>query len=168
ASLVACIQQSEELQELFGVDRVNFNFTLVALVCPVAEPGKLPEAAGDMSDMAAFYLDKLSGGDAALADHLNFSQVAKDLKLPPFMLIGGQNDSFYLQSQALLEVFAADKVTYTTKLWPASAGPHLKHVFNVQHWEWPESIETNLAMLRQFDALSKQRDEAEADDEDDL
>ena len=168
ASLVACIQQSEELQELFGVDRVNFNFTLVALVCPVAEPGKLPEAAGDMSDMAAFYLDKLSGGDAALADHLNFSHVAKDLKLPPFMLIGGQNDSFYLQSQVLLEVFAADKVTYTTKLWPASAGPHLKHVFNVQHWEWPESIETNLAMLRQFDVLSKQRDEAEADDEDDL
>ena len=84
------------------------------------------------------------------------------------MLIGGQNDSFYLQSQALLEVFAADKVTYTTKLWPASAGPHLKHVFNVQHWEWPESIETNLAMLRQFDVLSNQRDEAEADDEDDL
>ncbi|MBM6441914.1 alpha/beta hydrolase, partial [Lacticaseibacillus rhamnosus] len=36
------------------------------------------------------------------------------------------------------------------------------------HWEWPESIETNLAMLRQFDVLSKQRDEAEADDEDDL
>lgn len=161
ASLVACIQQSAELQELFGVSRVNFNFTLVALVCPVAEPSKLPEAAGDMSDMAAFYLDKLSGGDQALADHLNFSQVVKGLDLPPFMLIGGQNDSFYLQSQALLKVFDANHVTYTTKLWPASAEPHLKHVFNVQHWEWPESIETNLEMLRTFDALSKQQDQAE-------
>ena len=114
-----------------------------------------------MSDMAACYLDKLSGGDQALADHLNFSQVVKGLDLPPFMLIGGQNDSFYLQSQALLKVFDANHVTYTTKLWPASAGPHLKHVFNVQHWEWPESIETNLEMLRTFDALSKQQDQAE-------
>ena len=41
--------------------------------------------------------------------------------------------------------------TYETMLWRTEQGKHLTHVFEVSHWDWPESQAANAQMLDFFD-----------------
>ncbi len=78
------------------------------------------------------------------------------------MLIGEQMTAFTWKAKPLLKVFDAN---HGLKLWPASAGLHLKHVLMSNNREITETVD-ELGDAGTLDALSEQRDQAEENDMD--
>ncbi len=150
AGLTLCIQKNPQLQSLYEVEALKFNFDALAVVCGVMEPSKLALGKGIMSQAANLQLDLMIGQDSEIADTIDFSQVCQNIDLPPIMVIGGEEDSFWWQTKLFLKALKKSQLRFQTKIWLHSQGSHLKHVFNVTHWEWAESQETNLAMLNFF------------------
>lgn len=159
AGLTLCIQKSLRLQNIYGVEALKFNFDALAIICGVMEPRKLALGNGIMSQAANLQLKLMIGKNPEISNAIDFSQVCRNIHLPPIMIIGGEEDSFWWQTKLLLEILKQNKFEFHTKLWLHSQGSHLTHVFNVSHWEWSESQETNLAMLDFFqkNSVSKQK-----------
>lgn len=150
AGLAACLQASTKLQRIFALTPVNFEFTKIALINGVMEPTRLAEGKGLMSKTADLQLELFEKQAPEIAPFIDFSKACSGLKLPPILVIGGENDSFWWQTELLIATLNETGAPYQTKLWTQEDGPHLGHVFNVAHWEWSESRTTNLAMLRFF------------------
>ena len=75
--------------------------------------------------------------------HASFEDTAPGLSLPPILVIASEPDRYYRQSRRLIDWL--DRSPWSTKLCtgPAPRGERLTHVFEVSHWDWPESRETN-------------------------
>ncbi|KRN05558.1 esterase lipase [Liquorilactobacillus sucicola DSM 21376 = JCM 15457] len=154
AGLTLCIQRSPKLQLLYGVEALDFDFDAAVIICGVMEPQKLALGNGIMSRAAKVQLKLLTRKNTAIANAAGFSQACRNIKLPPLMIIGSEEDSFWWQTRLFLRTLTANKLDFQTKLWRRSRGKHLGHVFNVTHWEWSESRETNFAMLNFFKQIS--------------
>ena len=161
--LVACIQQSQRLQEIYGVKPVSFPITTVTVSCPCVEMDELYIVPSDSADEAKNLSDAYrelmmgeQGEDAPWSRYLSFSQFitqVPDVKmLPPIYLIGSENESLHFQTRKLLQEFDRYEINYETKIWKKEDGQHLMHVFNVEHWEWYESLISNRAALEFFRA----------------
>lgn len=150
AALVMAIQKQVSLHEIYQVKPLNFSFNLVAITCGVVEPKNLRQVTDPwFQEVAGTYLQLFARDQVPY----NFSEVINDGKImPQVMVIGGGQDRFVSQTDFLTELLQKNHYQVTTKLWAEDQGPHLGHVFNVSNWEWPESIATNQAMLKQFRA----------------
>lgn len=155
ASLVMCIQYSERLQQIYGVKPFAFDFKAVAIsngVCEIQNYFSYSKALNQRIDreLVSMILGK-AGEQAAWRSYFNFSQALAEVEtIPPVLVIGAENDSFYHHTLKLLENLGKREYAMEKLIWGKEAGPHLGHVFQVSHWEWLESRETNNKMLEFF------------------
>ena len=159
--LVACIQESRELQEIYGVTPVSFPFTTVTVSCPCLEmdelyivPSEGAEEAQNLSDAYRELMMGEQGENAPWSKALSFSEfitrVPDPKKLPPVFLIGSENESLHFQTQKLLPLLDQYGLEHACRIWKKEDGQHLQHVFNVEHWEWYESLISNKEALDYF------------------
>ena len=154
-SLVLCIQQSPTLQQKYGVAPFGFSFAAAAISNGVCEMHDYYSFVGKLSATVDREMHKMllgKAGEKAAWNHaMSFSEVvAQASGLPPILVIGSENDPFYQQTQWLLENLSKHKLAYETLIWKKEDGPHLGHVFQISHWEWPESKRTNDKMIQFF------------------
>nr|WP_252894962.1 alpha/beta hydrolase [Liquorilactobacillus satsumensis] len=104
AGLAACLQASTKLQRIFALTPVNFEFTKIALINGgVMEPTRLAEGKGGlMSKTADLQLELFEKQAPEIAPFIDFSKACSGLKLPPILVIGGENDSFWWQTELLI------------------------------------------------------------------
>lgn len=153
--LVSCIQASPELQRVYGVEPLGFSFSAAAIANGVCELHDIYSFLGTLTasvdkEMRRMLLGK-SGEKAPWANVMSFSEtstLAQDL--PPILVIGSESDPFYQQTTWLVHLLEQRGISHQTIIWKKTDGPHLGHVFQVSHWEWPESIQTNDRMLAFF------------------
>ena len=155
--LSACIQQSEKLRQIYRVRPLDFSFGALCVSCPCAETDRLYINGAPGTETgektAAAYRELLlgeEGEDAAWSRWMSASETMQGLRLPPLLLIGSENESLYAQTQCLLKSLIETGQAYDTLIWKKEDGAHLIHVFNVSHWEWKESLESNRRMLDFF------------------
>lgn len=148
AALVMAIQQQPKLQEIYQVKSLDFSFNLVAITCGVVEPKNLKQVSDPwFQEVAETYIQLFDQDQVPY----NFSEIIGDGTVKPkVMVIGGGQDRFISQTDFLIGLLQKNHYHFITKLWTKDQGTHLGHVFNVSNWEWPESIETNQAMLKEF------------------
>ena len=160
ALLTACIQESPKLQEIYGVEPVDFKITTIGISCPCPDTDHLfivPSREADASKMSMAYKELLlgeQGEEAPNKDAMSFGETIEYVndigKFPPVFLIGSENENLYYQTETLLSQFEEKGIRYEAKIWKKEEGPHLMHVFNVEHWDWYESRITNDRMLKYF------------------
>lgn len=155
--LVTCIAQQEELQNIYGVEALPFSIRATAVSCPVSELNLLylvgsPETESGEGTRKA-YMDMFlgtEGASAPWAGHMSLSEVITEQPLPPLLIIGAESESVHAHTEYLIRTLDAKGQKYETMIWKDEDGLHLQHVFNISHWEWLESIETNQRMLAFF------------------
>ena len=155
--LVTCIAQQKALQDIYGVEPLPFKISATALSCPCCEMDKLFLVGGPEEETgqgtAKAYMDMFLGKEgikAAWNGHMSLSEVITDEPLPPLLIIGAESESVHEHTNYLLDILEKHGQKYETMIWKDEDGLHLQHVFNVSHWEWYESIETNQRMLSFF------------------
>ena len=72
------------------------------------------------------------------------------IALPPLLLIGSENESLHEQTRMLAASLEQTGQSFETLIWKREDGLHLQHVFNINHWEWRESLISNRQMLKFF------------------
>ena len=159
--LVACIQESEELQKIYGVTPVSFKIGTVGISCPCAEmdalfllPAGTEEEKVNLSNAYRELMLGDMGENAPWSKALSFSEYIRFVpdvkKLPPVFFIGSENESLHYQTLKILKVMDEKQVNYKKMIWKKEDGAHLMHVFNVEFWSWYESKVTNKKMLEFF------------------
>lgn len=148
AMLVLCLQESAWLRNAFGVKSLPFRIRAGAIsngICDTVDyyPCNLDWYAADR-------MRGRQGHHAAWAPYINVSTAVRGLKLAPVLVIGSENDSFYIQTRRLLHALSREKINHEKIIWKKEDGPHLVHVFQVTHWNWAESVITNRRMLDFF------------------
>ncbi|MCR5149225.1 MAG: alpha/beta hydrolase [Eubacterium sp.] len=162
ALLTACIMQSRKLQEAYNVEPVSFKISTVSASCPCPLTDKLYILEDDKTDIGRgtaeayneFFLGK-QGKNAPWDGHMSFADTIKDVKaegneFPPVFIIGSENESLNFQTKLLKEVMEENGLKYEVLEWKKDDGGHLYHVFNIEHWEWYESLLSNRTMLEYF------------------
>lgn len=153
--LVACIWQSPELQDLYGVQPAPFSFSALAISHGVCNVAALGFSKGKMNKYVDEEMHRLMFGKKPQASPLfakaSFEETAAGLVLPPVFLISSEPDRFYPQSVALRQYLQKTNAVFGALFWQRSQGEQLGHVFQVLHPEWAESVETNKAMLAFFE-----------------
>ena len=91
--------------------------------------------------------------DVPLYGHASFEDTAPGLDLPPILVIASEPDRYFRQSRRLIDYLDASPWEHETILWKREQGERLTHVFEVSHWDWPESQDTNRRMLAFFHRL---------------
>ena len=86
-----------------------------------------------------------------LYGHASFEDTAPGLDLPPILVIASEPDAYFSQSRRLIRYLDRSPLEHEVILWTRAQGERLTHVFEVSHWDWPESRETNRRMLDFFD-----------------
>ena len=155
--LVTCISMQEELQKIYGVEALPYTIRATALSCPTSEMDKLylvggPETESGQGTCKA-YMEMFLGeqGEAApWAEYMSLSEVITKQPLPPLLIIGAESESVHAHTEFLIQTLRKEGQDYETMIWKDEDGLHLQHVFNISHWEWLESIETNQRMLKFF------------------
>ncbi len=163
ALLVACIQESRELQEIYGVKPFSFPLSIVGICCPALEMDHLDLL--PVSDDAKkkrirdAYRQLMLGekGEAApWSRAISFSEyvsyVEDASKLPPVFLIGSENESLYGQTKLLLPQFDHLSMRHEELIWKREDGAHLQHVFSTEHWEW---LESDISLGKMLDFFAK-------------
>ena len=159
--LVACIQESPELQKIYGVTPVSFPISTVGISCPCVEmsalyllPAGSEEEKQKLSDAYRELMLGEQGEAAPWSGALSFSEFIRFVpdvkKLPPVFFIGSENESLHFQTKLLLKSFEEYGVKYEPLIWKKEDGAHLMHVFNVEFWDWYESRVTNRKMMEFF------------------
>lgn len=155
AALTACILQSPRLQALYGVQPPPLRPSALAIlhgVCDIYHFGILTGAVERRVERE--YLNMLLGRPwrrSPLNGNASFEDTAPGLALPPILVISSQSDRYYGQSRRLLDYLAAHSIPHQSIHWSSQQGAHLRHVFEVSFWDWPESRETNDKTLEFFD-----------------
>ena len=65
------------------------------------------------------------------------------LPLPPILVIASEPDRYYRQSRRLIDWLDRSPLEHEVLLWTRAQGERLTHVFEVSHWDWPESRKSN-------------------------
>lgn len=84
-----------------------------------------------------------AGPSSPLWGHASFEDTAPGLSLPPILVIASEPDRYYRQSRRLIDWLDRSPLEHETLHWTRAQGERLTHVFEVSHWDWPESRETN-------------------------
>lgn len=159
-SLVMCIQQSGELQKIYGVEPFGFAISAAAICNGVGELHDIYAFTGFLCQGSDREMQKMLLGERGIHapwnGHMNFSQVVGKAKPLPLMVIGSERDPFYPQTQWLLETLDKNRWPCETVIWKKEDGGHLGHVFQVTNPDWPESRITNDKMLEFFRKVTNQ------------
>ena len=155
--LTTCVSLSEELQSIYGVDKLPYSISAVSVSSPVTETSSLYIAGDKGTELgegsAAAYLDMMLGerGEGAPWNgHMAASETIPGLDMPPVFIIDSEMDFLNTHTGYLQDTLEKNGCRYEKIYWTKDEGVHLMHVFNVSHWEWKESIEANNAMLGFF------------------
>lgn len=153
--LIACVQQSKALQEIYQVKPVGFSFGALAISHGVCDVNDLWADHGAMGERINREMRRMMFGNrpekAPWFGHASFTETAPGLSLPPILVIGSDPDPFARQSKALCAYLEETGQPHEALHWTLDKGPHLSHVFHILHPEWEESIQTNDRMLAFFD-----------------
>lgn len=153
-SLVMCIQQSEHLQEIYGVKPFGFELTAAAICNGVCEMHDIYAFTGFLCKGIDKKMQKMLLGNrgvhAPWNGYMNFSQVIEKAKSLPLMVISSESDPFYIHIQWLLDILKKNQWPCETVIWKKEDGKHLGHVFQIANPEWEESKITNGKMLEFF------------------
>ncbi len=166
ALLIACIEESPELQAIYGVAPLSYKFTTIGLSCPCADTNELylipSQNPQESLQYAMAYKELLLGEMGIMAPNaraLGFMDTIWFLqdprKFPPVFLIGSENESLYYQTRKLLILLQEKGMRHESLVWEQKDGIHLMHVFNVEHWEWYESQISNDRMLDYFQRCAR-------------
>lgn len=165
ASLAACIILSPQLAEAYGVHVPDVSVACVAMSHPVCEihsvfrrrdcePARFCRLPQHVFDNVLFgrrpRRHPLYGLSA-------FTEYTDGLSLPPVMLIGCERDVYTRHTQYLAALLSSmEKEGRCEKfvldfVKAADESRKLRHVYNIVHYEWPESVRVNDASLAFFD-----------------
>ncbi len=155
AGLAACIQESPALQALYGVRPLARAPAALAIVHGVCDVYRFSFLRAPFDQAVSREYQKLLFGPrwrlSPLYGHASFADTAPGLDLPPILVVASEPDRYYAQSRQLMEFLDRRSLEHQVILWRREQGAHLTHVFEVSHWDWPESQETNRRMLDFFD-----------------
>ena len=158
AGLTACIQQSHTLQSLYGVEPLERDITALAIAHGVCDLYHFAFWNPPLDRAVTREYQRLFFGPrwkhSPLYGHASFEDTALGLKLPPILVIASEADRYYRQSQRLISYLEQGPWKHEVIRWTRAQGEHLTHVFEVSHWDWTESQETNRRMLDFFDRAS--------------
>jgi len=147
AGLAACIQLDSSLQELYGAVPLDHPFRALAIahgVCDVYRFNVLkPHLDRAVTREYLRMLFGPAGPSSPLWGHASFEDTAPGLSLPPILVIASEPDRYYRQSRRLIDWLDRSPLEHETLHWTRAQGERLTHVFEVSHWDWPESRETN-------------------------
>lgn len=155
AGLVACIQDSSKLQELYSIRPVPFTIKAVGIghgVCDATLEGLLRGTLGKLVDRE---IRRMMIGDnlkARWIGVISFQTAAAYVKLPPIYVIGSMMDEFNVQTSRLVAFLKVKGSRYKFLYW-GSGHSRLGHVFNVIEPSWSESRHTNESMLEYFNLV---------------
>ncbi|MBS7218013.1 MAG: alpha/beta hydrolase [Oscillospiraceae bacterium] len=145
--LAACIQLDPSLQALYGVDPLSHPFRALAIAHGVCDVYRFNFLKPHLDKaVTREYLRMLfgpAGSSSPLWGHASFEDTAPALSLPPILVIASEPDRYYRQSRRLIDWLDRSPLAHETLLWTRAQGEQLTHVFEVSHWDWPESRETN-------------------------
>ena len=147
AGLAACIQLDSSLQELYGAVPLAHPFRALAIahgVCDVYRFNFLkPHLDRAVTREYLRMLFGPAGPASPLWGRASFEDTAPGLPLPPILVIASEPDRYYRQSRRLIDWLDRSPLEHETLHWTRAQGERLTHVFEVSHWDWPESRETN-------------------------
>jgi acetyl esterase/lipase len=147
AGIVVCVQLSNALQKIYGVEPLPFE--IKGLVGNHGVYGGNMEGflKGMFARMLNHELDLMMYGKypkkAAWYGRSAFEDTAVGLEIPPVFLVSSETDPFNVQTFAMKDYLAKRNAQCEFKFWKREQGEKLGHVFHVKYPEWPESIETN-------------------------
>lgn len=155
--LTTCVQLSRELQDIYGVQPAELEIRAIGIshgLCELDDFKRISEALGAGQAIYTEMFKMFFGRKperAAWYGKASFTETAEGLDLPPVMLISSERDPLHVNHSLVLEQYLREKnVPCQTKFWTREQGEHLGHVFHVSNHDWPESIESNRAMLEFF------------------
>ncbi|MEG0546812.1 MAG: alpha/beta hydrolase [Oscillospiraceae bacterium] len=147
--LIGSIIKSEKLQKIYDVTVPSFNFSMLAISHGVFDL--------DFTGFPRFLSNEvkkmlLSNNEesADILENMSFKDTSKDVALPPVMLISSEADPLHSQTFEAQKYLESRNSEFCLKYWTKSQGKKLSHVFNITHYEWNESKQTNDAMLEIF------------------
>ena len=159
AGLTACIQKSPALQALYGVEPLARGFTALAIAHGVCDIYRFSFLRPPLDQAVTREYQSMFFGPrwkrSPLYGRASFADTAPGLDLPPILVIASEPDRYYPQSRRLMAFLDRSPLEHETILWRREQGEHLTHVFEVNHWDWPESRETNRRMLDFFDRAAR-------------
>lgn len=154
AGLVACIQKSPALQALYEVRPIAHQITALAIAHGVCNVYRFSFLRPPLDQAVTWEYQKMLFGPrwklSPLYGHASFEDTAPGLELPPILVIASEPDSYFCQSRQLIDYLDRSPFSHQVILWRREQGERLTHVFEVSHWNWPESQETNRRMLEFF------------------
>ncbi len=157
AGLVTCIQKSPALQALYGVEPLKYDPTALAIAHGVCDVYRFAFLRPPLDQAVTREYQKMFFGPrwklSPLYGHASFEDTAPGLDLPPILVIASEPDRYFRQSRRLIDYLDASPWEHETILWKREQGERLTHVFEVSHWDWPESQDTNRRMLAFFHRL---------------
>ncbi|MFP3156179.1 alpha/beta hydrolase [Lachnospiraceae bacterium ZAX-1] len=155
AGLSTCINLNPALQGIYEVFPTKWNIKALAINHGVAE---LNAAILDNGLPGKEYAKMLFGDHPKKSPwygHASFSETAKDVTLPPILLITSEADDLYKYSILLKEYLEHKNISFEYIFWAKDQGENLGHVFNVLYPEWLESQKTNAQILSFFLRIAK-------------
>ena len=161
AGLAACIQKSPALQALYGVEPLRGQITALAIAHGVCDIYRFAFLRPPLDQAVTREYQRYFFGPrwrmSPLYGHASFEDTAPGLDLPPILVIASEPDAYFSQSRRLIRYLDRSPLEHEVILWTRAQGERLTHVFEVSHWDWPESRETNRRMLDFFDRAARRR-----------
>ena len=155
AGLTTCILCNPDLQSLYEVTPPPFSIDTLAIVHGVCDIYHFHFLTPVLDQAVSNeYCNMLLGTpwkQSPLCGHASFQDTALHVSLPPIFVVYSEPDLYYAQSKHLIAFLQKHHLPHQHLHWSKKQGEHLTHVFEVGWWDWAESKETNLQMLRFFD-----------------
>lgn len=147
AGLAACIQLDPVLQALYGAAPLVHPFRALTIAHGVCDVYRFNFLKPNLDKaVTREYLRMLfgpAGPTSPLWGHASFEDTAPGLPLPPILVIASEPDRYYRQSRRLIDWLDRSPLEHEVLLWTRAQGERLTHVFEVSHWDWPESRKSN-------------------------
>lgn len=152
-SVATCINESSELQALFGLAPSGLNVRALALNHGVFDRDEAVRYGGFIAKEVSEAMLGGDTGEAIWVRKASFPSAAEGIKVPPILIISGELDlSYTVHSLKLAADLEEMGIPYDMLYWKKKDGPKLGHVFNVHYPEWEQSVKTNETMLDFFRA----------------
>lgn len=165
ASLAVCIMLDPSLAKAYGVRVPDMSAACLTMSHPVCEVHSVFRRRdcepAPFCRLPQHIFDNVLFGKRPRRNPLYgvsaFTEYTKGLRLPPVMLIGCERDVYTRHTQYLAKLLSAmEKEGRCEKfvldfVKTADESRKLRHVYNIVHYEWPESARVNDASLVFFD-----------------
>ena len=154
AGLTACALADPALRTCYDLPQVSLTPTVLGIchgVCDIYDFSFLEGWKGRL--VKREYRNMLLGRPwrrSPILGRASLEECARGVELPPVFVVSSEPDFYYGQSEKLLKFLEGTGRQYESLCWRRDQGEHLTHVFEVNHWDWPESRRTNDRMLEFF------------------